>query len=68
LIEIATTLPDGWLVDLHQAARRADREWVCQLLAMLEDAHNDVYQMLMDWVTTFQFDQLMRLTTSEEPL
>jgi DNA-binding response OmpR family regulator len=67
LIEIATALPDNWLMELHQAARRADREWVGQLLTVLEDTHSDVYQMLMDWVITFQFDQLMRVTTSEEP-
>jgi DNA-binding response OmpR family regulator len=66
LIEISDTLAEDWLERLHQAACQADREWVCQLLATLEDTHGNAYHALMNWVETFQFDRLMRLTAPEE--
>ena len=66
LIEISDALAEDWLEMLHQAACQADREWVCQLLAVLEDTHGDAYHALMNWVETFQFDRLMHVTTTEE--
>ena len=65
LAEIAATLDEDWLDALHQAACQADREWVCQLLAELEEPHGGAYRALMMWVASFQFDQLMRLTAPE---
>ena len=66
LIEISDAFAEEWLELLHQAACQADREWVCQLLAALEDTHGDAYHALMHWVETFQFDRLMRVTAPEE--
>jgi CheY-like chemotaxis protein len=66
LLDIADALGEDWLERLHQAACQADREWVCQLLAALEDTHGDAYHTLMNWVDTFQFERLMRLAAPGE--
>jgi PAS domain S-box-containing protein len=57
-------LPKAWLVQLHEAARLADAEWISQLIAERSADEADITNIIQDWVKKFRYELIEELAES----
>ncbi|MGB3401497.1 MAG: ATP-binding protein [Microcoleaceae cyanobacterium] len=57
-------VPKAWLVQLHEAARLADAEWIGQLMEERSADEADITQIIQDWVKRFRYELIEELAES----